>query len=188
MLNEQGYLCGYTMLRINRTNECHIEHVVPQNQPDPRPLLDSDYNNLLACFPGNKLPEYRDPEMPAWDPSWPYGAHCKAGIHIAEDNFVSPLQEDVEQRFHYTADGSINVSPEDNAAASTIQILKLDHPQLIDLRKAALEERILDNESLTVEAAEALSRNVLQFDATGRLPEFCLAISQVAAWYAQNMR
>ena len=51
MLEEQGYLCAYTMQRIASTADCHTEHIVPQSQPNQPPYLDIDYSNLLACFP-----------------------------------------------------------------------------------------------------------------------------------------
>ena len=44
MLIEQGYLCAYTMRRIEVVNECHIEHIEARNtnasqnyQPTGRP-------------------------------------------------------------------------------------------------------------------------------------------------------
>jgi hypothetical protein len=39
-----------------------------------------------------------------------------------------------------------------------------------------------------VEEAEVLSVDVMAVNSAGRFPEFCLAISQVAEWYARMMR
>src|SRR5579871_5789995 len=64
MLAEQGYLCAYTMQGIATANDCHIEHVIPQSQPDRPQHSDIDYNNLLACVPGVKQPR-------AWNPRYP---------------------------------------------------------------------------------------------------------------------
>src|SRR5437016_2735392 len=97
MLQEQGYLCAYTMQRIETLSDCHIEHLESQNQSPHRIL---DYNNMLACFPGNNPP-------PEWIPKYPYGAQQKGGRHINENNFVSPLRNDVEMRFLYKASGLI---------------------------------------------------------------------------------
>ncbi len=124
---------------------------------------------------------------PAWNPKYPYGAQRKGGTHIDENNFVSPLREDVERRFHYAPDGSIKTAPGDVAAENSIRILALDHEQLNELRKAAIDERVLDR-SLSADDAEALSTEVMTVNSVGRLPEFCLAISQVAAWYANRIR
>ena len=48
MLTEQGYLCAYTMRAIPTADDCHIEHVIPQNQPNQPPHLDISYDNLLV--------------------------------------------------------------------------------------------------------------------------------------------
>ena len=181
MLGEQGHLCAYTMQRIETVDDCHIEHIVPRNQPDQPHDQDIDYNNLLACIPSD-TPGHRPLIRP-----FPYGAVKKAGTLIDENNFVSPLQNDVEQRFQYVADGSVTSLASDGAALSTIQILELNHPQLCDLRKAAIDERVLDNE-LTADEAELLSQSVMAIDTTGRISEFCLAIAHVALWYAESLR
>jgi len=180
MLVEQGYLCAYTMQRISTPDDCHIEHVVPRSQPNQPPHMDIDYANLLACIPSN-TPGHK----PLID-NFPYGAPKKGGTHVDMNNFVSPLQEDVERRFQYAADGSVKHLGNDSAAESTIKILRLDHKELVDLRKAAIEERVLDVD-LSAHEAEALSRAIMTADVAGRIPEFCLAISQVALWYATRM-
>lgn len=179
MLVEQGYLCAYTMQRIQTVHDCHIEHIVPRSQRDQRPHLDLDYNNLLACIPSD-TPGYR-PQLT----NFPYGARKKAAAHVDEQTFVSPLQANVESRFHYRADGAVEAVAEDDAAESTIAILALNHGQLIDLRKAAIDARVLDVEvPLSADEAEALAQAIMTADSVGRIPEFCSAISQVASWYA----
>jgi uncharacterized protein (TIGR02646 family) len=180
MLSEQGYLCAYTMQRIPTIEDCQIEHVVARSQD---PLLQISYSNLLACAPSNR-PGHRPHRGKC-----PFGAEQKNQTQIDENNFVSPLQEDVEHRFRYAADGSVAHVDNDGAAASTITILRLDHEQLVDLRKAAIEERVFPDleEGLSSEVAEDLSRAIMTPDGEGRLPEFCVAISHVAAWYANRV-
>ncbi|MGO9574335.1 MAG: hypothetical protein ACLPTQ_08410 [Terriglobales bacterium] len=181
MLAEQGYLCAYTMQRIRTVNDCQIEHVVPQNQPNQPPHHGIDYGNLLACIPSN-TPGHNPPAE-----SFPYGALKKGGIRVDRNTFVSPLEEDVERRFQYAPDGSVRSLPNDAAASNTITILRLDHSVLNELRKAAIDERVLDID-LSSDEAEALSRTIMIADAAGKIPEFCLAISQVATWYADSTR
>ena len=178
MLTEQGYLCAYTMQRIPASDDCQIEHVVPRSQD---PLLQISYSNMLACAPSN-TPGHR-----AERGKCPYGAEEKDQTRVYENNFISPLREDVEHRFQYAADGSVRHLHNDGAAESTIKILRLDHDQLVDLRKAAIEERVLDVD-LSAHEAENLSHSVMTANAAGRIPEFCLAISQVALWYATRLR
>jgi uncharacterized protein (TIGR02646 family) len=177
MIVEQGYLCAYTMQRIGTPDECHIEHIVPQTQDHGKTL---DYENMLACFPGTKLP-------PAWNPKYPYGAQQKGGAYIDDASFVSPLNVDVENRFKYEANGSVRPAADDTAASSTITILRLDHGVLAELRRAAIEERVLDA-ALSAEEAEELAATISSPGATGMLPEFCTAISQVSVWYANAIR
>jgi uncharacterized protein (TIGR02646 family) len=181
MLAEQGYLCAYTMQRIQTVDDCHIEHVVPRNQSHRLAHLDIDYSNLLACAPSN-TPGHKPKED-----NFPYGAPKKGGTPVNDNNFVSPLREGVEDRFRYAPDGSVAPAANDDAATSTINILRLDHAQLKELRKAAIDERVL-NRGLSADEAAILSQTIMTADPTGRIPEFCLAISQVAAWYASQMR
>jgi uncharacterized protein (TIGR02646 family) len=181
MLAEQGHLCAYTMQRIPTVDDCHIEHIVPQSQPNQPQHLDIDYNNLLACVPSN-TPGHR-PQVA----NFPYGASKKGHTCVDDNNFVSPLREDVEARFRYSTDGSVAPAASDGAAASTINILRLNHGQLRELRRAAIDERILDRD-FSADEAEALSRTIMTADTAGRMPEFCLAISQVATWYANRVR
>jgi uncharacterized protein (TIGR02646 family) len=169
------------MQRIITTDDCHVEHIIPQNQLADNPEMTLDYSNLLACFPGRRPPA-------GWIPQYPYGAQKKGGTKIDGDNFVSPLAEDVESRFEYRPDGSIRTASGDGAAASTVHILGLDHSILIDLRKAAIEEHILDA-GLSLDEAEDLSRTAtIRSKSSGRLMEFCVAIAQVASWYADELR
>jgi uncharacterized protein (TIGR02646 family) len=183
MLIEQGYLCAYTMRRIRTADNCHIEHIVPQTQA---PGKDLDYTNMLACFPGrfpgNKRPaEWKNPKCP-------YGAMQKDGTHIDETNFVSPLREDVESRFQYCGeDGSVRSDANDAPASNSIKILQLNHGELIDLRKAAIDERVLDA-SLSAEEADELAVAISSPGSNGMLSEFCTAIAQVSVWYANAMR
>jgi uncharacterized protein (TIGR02646 family) len=177
MLVEQGYLCAYTMQRIATPDECHIEHIVPRSQDQ---LLQISYSNLVVCMPGNRQPGTR-PERG----KCPFGAEEKDQTRVDEKNFVSPLRDDVEHRFHYSADGSVTHIENDGAAESTIRILRLNHERLVELRKAVIEERVLDLEpGLSALEAEDLSRTIMVADAAGRIPEFCLAISHVAVWFA----
>jgi uncharacterized protein (TIGR02646 family) len=181
MLREQGFLCAYTMLRIETEDDCHIEHVVPRNQTAQPQYNDIAYSNLLACIPSD-TPGHR----PLFQP-FPYGAVPKAGTLIDRNNFISPLQEDVEQRFQYAADGSVSSAPADEPARSTIEILKLNHDQLCALRKAAIDEWVLDVD-LSAEEADTLSETIMDANPSGRIAEFCLAVSQVAKSLAQKLR
>ncbi len=175
MLKEQGYLCGYTMRRLNAVTECHLEHIEPQNAS----TRDLDYANMLACFPSD-----------GGDTKPGYGAPIKGGVAVNSDNFVSPTHSKVEQRFKYARNGGIAAnSPNDGAATNTIKLLRLDNPKLIELRRAAIEAAGLTRTSdkpLSAMMARRLIQECLQKDANLHLPAFCLALSQVAEEYASR--
>src|ERR1017187_10800417 len=78
MLIEQGYLCAYTMQRIESVDDCHIEHVVPRNQENQPEFTDINYNNLLACEPSD-TPGHRPKRG-----QLPFGAQKKGGTLIDE--------------------------------------------------------------------------------------------------------
>ncbi len=182
LLKEQGYLCAYTLRRLSSVEDCHIEHIQPQNVV---PGLDLDYANMAACFPKD-----------GGDTSYGYGAPVKGGQPVdLGDNFISPHQSGCEQRFSYAATGEITSVNNDPAVSSTISILKLDHPELAELRRAAMEAHGLSlrrgtsrRTSKPKSAAEArrFAQEVILPDGKGRLEPFCIALAQVALVYAER--
>lgn len=182
LLIEQGHLCAYTLRRIDGIEDCHIEHVEPQNTT---PESDLDYSNMAACVPKN-----------GGDTSCGYGAPIKAGQAIAlNTNFVSPHMPSCEARFQFDAHGCLQAPRGDAAAQGTIRTLKLDHSALVDLRRAAMQAhglaltaRTNRNARQLKSAAEArrFAAEVLQPDRDGRLEPFCAALAQVALNYADR--
>lgn len=182
LLEEQGNLCAYTMRRLQRVDDCHIEHVQPQKAA---PGLDLDYANMAACFPAA-----------GGDTSCGYGAPIKGGSPVVLNvTFVSPHSQGCEQRFIYTADGGVQAQNGDAAAAATVDLLKLGERKLAELRRAAIEAHGLTlrtqwarkRHSLKSAAqARRFANEVLQPDAMGRLEPFCVALAQVALRYAEK--
>jgi uncharacterized protein (TIGR02646 family) len=167
LMREQGFLCAYTMRRIPTEQDCHVEHVMSQDQcREQWPEGDVDYSNIVACYPGKG--------------SCPYGAIYKKSHSINQVNFVSPLCAEVEGRFKYSAEGGIKADALDEPARSTIQILNLDHPELVELRRAAISEAVLDAD-LDQADLQALADKFMEPNLNGEYAEFCLAISQVAS-------
>lgn len=180
LLKEQGYLCAYTMRRLDAVGNCHIEHLIPQNQDASKDL---DYGNMLACFPKD-----------GGDTKHGYGAPIKGGKRVVlNENFVSPLTPACEQHFLYTKDGSVSAT--DEVAKQTVQMLKLDHPNLTELRKQAAETHGLTlavrsmrtkRKLKSVADARRFANAVLQPDANGKLEPFCVALAQIALEYAKK--
>jgi uncharacterized protein (TIGR02646 family) len=117
LLEEQGWICAYTGLRIE-ANSSHIEHVKPQQHCQASETV--TYTNLVACYPAPNSP----------DP--PYGAKKKDNWPSPDEEhlFVSPLDGACETRFTFTLKGTIAANNEDLAAKTTIAKLGLDHGEL----------------------------------------------------------
>jgi uncharacterized protein (TIGR02646 family) len=124
LLEEQGHLCAYTMMRISTVERGHIEHIIPQSR---RLDLQVAYSNMIYCYPGEGRPRCS------------FGAHRKNGREISPDTFVSPLDETCQIRLDFDATGSVKArSADDLPAKSTIEILRLNDEELKKARLAAI--------------------------------------------------
>lgn len=182
LLMKQGYLCAYTMRRLNGLEDCHIEHIEPQNSA---PGKDLDFANMAACLPKN-----------GGDVSAGYGAPIKAGRPVALNvDFVSPHAVGCDHRFQYNDSGLMQAALGDAAAQKTTEILKLHHDGLVELRRSAVQtyglavaSRATRTPRKLKSASEArrFAAEVLQPDAQGQLEPFCVALAQVALDYAMR--
>ncbi len=175
-LKEQGHICAYTMKRLSTPADCHIEHIQPRSL---NPDLTLDHRNMVVCFPFN-----------GGDVRPGYGAPIKANASVDVTTFVSPLSTRCEVAFSYGPDGNVKATdPSDQAALRTIDILHLDHPVLMELREAAIKGygiKRVSADPLSAAEARRLSKDILKTSSNGFLPEFCVAIQQVALRYAQS--
>lgn len=183
LLRKQGWLCGYTMLALAGESNCHVEHVRPQAI---YPKLATDFDNMLVCIPAN-----------GGDMSCGYGAPLKSGKDVNETNFVSPFHKTCESRFRFLKSGVIaSRNSTDQAAAKTIDLLNLNQTDLKEMRARALaaegftdrpaaQSRRRQNRPSSSQA-QNLAKTVLREDKQGRFREFCVAIAQVAAEYAEK--
>lgn len=192
LLEEQGHVCAYTLLRLNGES-AHVEHLKPQTicksddeardlARQPRLREDIDWNNMVACFP--KPNQLARPE---------YGAVKKGKWWHAED-FVSPLQANCEGRFRFTSDGEISPTvTTDVAAKTTIQKIWLGNKKLSELRKkaylAAGIHRRAEKPIVSVAKVEQLIAKWSKKDTkTASCAEFCVPLVQVAKEYAHFLR
>jgi hypothetical protein len=113
MLAEQGHLCAYTMQRIQTVQDCHIEHVVPQSQPNQPPHLDIDYSNLLACVPSD-TPGHR----PISD--FPYGARKKGERVLIRTRLFRPFT-----RMLRAGSSTVRTDPSGSSLATTLRKTQL---------------------------------------------------------------
>jgi uncharacterized protein (TIGR02646 family) len=167
-LKEQFHLCAYTLRRLPTARECqakgqgtqfscHIEHVLPQTHHEADSIA---YDNLVACYPSSQT------KMACG-----YGAVEKADYDVARKPFVSPLSANVERQFRYSSDGYVEGLTPD--AVATVEVLKLNHPTLVNDRAAAAARRLVDE--------------VNSPDAQHCLPEYCQALKQQAERHAQRL-
>ena len=183
LLEEQGGICAYTMCRLENTDNCHIEHIEPQNSKPEKAL---DYSNMVACFPKD-----------GGDKSFGYGAPVKGGRPVDINvNFVSPHGRGCEKKFHFDSAGGIHAVASDIAAENTIEMLGLDSSILSELRQAALaahgltvSQRNLRRRTprlTATEASQLAARIVKPQNANSQLEPFCVAIAEVANSYAKQ--
>ncbi len=175
LLEEQGHLCAYTMMRISTAERGHIEHIFAQSS---RPDLEVAYSNMLYCHPGDGASRCA------------YGAHCKDGKDVSRDVFVSPLEESCEVRFAFDMTGAVKAQgASDVPAISTIEILHLNDEQLKTARRAAIRQYPIFKRvepRLTAAEARKLASRVMRRDAEGRFPPFAVAVHQVVFRYAER--
>jgi uncharacterized protein (TIGR02646 family) len=162
LLQEQGYLCCYCEMRIER-QDSHIEHVKPQN---PYTELSLDYFNMLASCQGENTPPLKKP------------IHCgqKKGNELLK---ISPLDPNCTEFFRYTEAGEIVPDQNRNGAIAknTIDILGLNINKLIRLRKSAIDG--LGINDLTQAEVQQFIQGIKKLDANGQQDEFCSAMLYV---------
>lgn len=178
MLGEQGYLCAYTLLRIQDEYGCHIEHIQAQST---HPQLDLDSSNMLACVPSGK----------SGTPALGYGATYRGNQPVE-----SPTIQNIESRLSYDTLGKIAAKNSSDASIkTTIDALNLNQDALVRLRQRAIETQGLGTQSsrtrlsrprLNHLEARRLADSILQPDKQGKLTPFCIAIAQVALAYADR--
>ncbi len=173
LLKEQHYLCAYTGRRIS-INSSHCEHLKPQNKCVG--TEDVSYKNIVACFPKD-----------GGDESYGYGAPIKKG-QWNPALFLSPCSSNAERKYRFSWSGKINpTNSSDKQAIYTIDLLKLDHPELSKLRKSAIKGFFGFNKpgkELTKKQAHILLRKIDTPTSNGQLRPFCFILKQLLNKYA----
>lgn len=187
LFREQGGLCAYTGHRIGlqvadegqREVDFHIEHLTPQTFC--RYGQDAEYANVVACWPRPNC---------GFEPA--YGARKKGSWPAPNEHefFVSPLRADCSARFSFSQRGEISPTrPDDRAAHATIQRLGLNHPTLVDLRRAAIRGTLFPaNRTIGLANARRLLRRMRQDiedvdrGVAVQLIPFCFAVQPVVEY------
>lgn len=170
LLKEQGFLCCYCEVRIDRNNS-HIEHIKPQSIYKEEAL---NYSNMLSsCLNETKKGE---------------PLHCgrKKGNWFDEVLLVSPLDPGCEERFGFLGDGEIFAQDDNDAGAcETIKRLGLNIPKLKSLRKSAIDTfiEIIEDESHDTDFPAIFVSAYSSRDGEGRFGEFCTTIKYIYEKY-----
>jgi len=167
LLAEQGEVCCYCGRRVGLLDS-HIEHFRPQ---ECRLDLELDYSNLYASC----LREVAR-EQPL------HCGHAKKS-QFDEANYISPQEEDCEQRFIYAADGQqLSAKWDDLAANYMVDILNLN-AFFLSARRAAALAGVFDNEFLlnaTPDELRTIRDAYREVDDAGRLPDMGHVIARFA--------
>ncbi|NCC32396.1 retron system putative HNH endonuclease [Candidatus Chloroploca sp. Khr17] len=172
LVREQGGLCCYTGRRISLQG-CHIEHLKPQSACTEHE--DTEYDNLLAAHPSS------DPGTP----HCAYGAHARTNWYD-QHQFVHPRRRDCEQRIRYRDNGRVTPhSQDDEGAAETIRRLRLDHSEIQQMRKQAIDEALFAKQ-LSEAQVRRLMTAMDERDSNGNFRPFCFVIKQACEKYLKR--
>jgi uncharacterized protein (TIGR02646 family) len=172
LLKEQGYICCYCGMRIDRKSS-HIEHLKPRTA---YPNLALDYTNLIASCQGES-------EQPP-----PQPVHCghKKRYWYDKNLMVSPLDASCETFFRYSGFGEIlptNESDKKAAAETTIEKLGLDIPKLTRMRRTAIDEILEATQVLTNEEIKQFAEVLERPNANGEYEPFYFVITYILNQY-----
>ncbi len=170
LLEDQGYICCYTGIRISESRS-HIEHLKPQSVYFEN-YEDVDYNNLLAAHPGPNSGQCA------------YGAHPKADWYH-DDHFISPLNPQCETAFKFNTKGELQATSSDIAIKTTIEQLNLTDESLTELRKQAIETLLFDSE-ISLKKAQDLLQKIYDRNSKGQFRPFCFVLKQACEQYIQR--
>lgn len=181
LLEDQGFLCAYTMQKIG-SDSCHIEHFKPQCdcrkkdqeliENGAQPLHeDIAWHNLFACYP-------KPPRRGEHEPG--YGAIQRKSTKLD----VSPLDPLCESVFKFSYDGTITSTVQ--TARDTIKTLNLKHESLREQRETKIKEIGLHPRSedpLSIEEAQELLAGRWKERLPEGFMEFCVALRDAAQEY-----
>ena len=168
LLDEQGALCAYTGRAIDK-DAFHVEHLKPQTHCGKGE--DVDYKNMVACYPSSKATVEA-----------PYGAHQKKSFPSPAEThlFVSPLDANCESRFRFSYSGKVAPKNDgDEAASTTIEKLKLNHLDLVKMRKAAIQGLLQPRGEMLNKHKARRVLSKFQQHSSGKLQEFQFVLVQV---------
>ncbi len=173
LFDEQGGICCYCGKRISDNYTSVIEHLYPRGLKQ-YVHLQLEYTNLLCSCDGGVSD--RTGKSKAEKRKFPSYCDDKKNNRVLK---VHPLCIDCEKKFGYDEEGHIyGLTPE---AGETIEILGLDCATLVNLRKAAIEPYVEQQQSDS-EWNQIIER--LKKKTNGIFSSFCFAV----IYYIKNFK
>ncbi len=173
LFDEQGGICCYCGKRISDNYTSVIEHLYPRGLKQ-YVHLQLEYTNLLCSCDGGVSD--RTGKSKAEKLKFPSYCDDKKNNRVLK---VHPLCIDCEKKFGYDEEGHIyGLTPE---AGETIEILGLDCATLVNLRKAAIEPYVEQQQSDS-EWNQIIER--LKKKTNGIFSSFCFAV----IYYIKNFK
>lgn len=166
LLREQGHLCAYTMRPIDQNNS-HIEHIVPREvaKKTGQLHLETDYANMLACC-----------RQTDGNSSYFVGAEYKANNAVRICN--PHKQGEVQGAFSFKLSGKVEGMT--TLAKTTIEVLNLNAPFLVDERKESLIALLgTPRKPISVAQAQRHLQRLRHPEDPCHLEAFCVAKEQV---------
>ncbi|MDN3605851.1 retron system putative HNH endonuclease [Kaistella yonginensis] len=171
LLKEQGFICAYTLKRIE-LDSCHIEHLKPEElcrkhlEEGIETVSDLDYSNMVACYPK---------DAPKGVAKQKYFGAIKKDDYWSNDgkDYILPLHPNCENHFTYNKKGEVTGNTANGK--NTIELLALDHKQLVYDRKRTIDNFIGVKDPIkkakTIQALSEIDK--LQ---NGKFVEYCIPI------------
>lgn len=146
LLEEQGGLCAYTGIEVDLASS-HIEHMKGRAHKWGYDS-DTDDHNMLACYPNHGC-DFGAMRKENWPPPSEWF------------NFITPVELRCESCFAYGTDGSISADGGNVAAQTTIEQLALDHRELEERRRDAIDGVLASLPQDNVRALKAAAEKVV---------------------------
>ncbi len=132
ILKEQNNLCAYTELRINTTEDCHIDHYHTRNL---YPEETFKYANMLVSCNAEK-----------------YGAKYKdKQIKVKTDynGLINPVEEMPAEHIEFGLTGTVSPVKNSPKGEKTISYFNLNEKSLVERRKTVVENMLKMKDYLT---------------------------------------
>lgn len=171
LLNEQGYLCAYTLKPIEKgRGKMKREHISSQNGT---PENDLNHTNVVAVCMGNEGLPLKEQ----------YADTRKGDSPL--DPRLWPTSKDCERIIKYRPNGEIRIDDEelkaqaiDDELSGHLSLLNLNHSDLIRGRIAAYEavKRLLGKGTWKRQAIEEMIQQYENRNANGRFFAYCMFV------------